>query len=232
MHVFSRPTAAVEHVLEWQNCYKHRAYCILQRSNITEKSSRTCQHLKWRFELHAQAAICVFAGSSFSMTGKYSDRAAQEYLILLMMKRNFAGAVSSSTNVSGECFHVVHLRKLIWIYSFLAAGNFTGQNIRQSQLVSDCAHACYIINGKKMLIMFVGAGLTLTPRAQVYLCLRCYHKFMREKERILIFSTYDEFKHPSIFGVCALLLILSRINKRRTLLISSHFVFCSVFFIK
>ena len=46
--------------------------------------------------------ICVFAGSSFSMTGKYSDRAAQEYLIFLMMKRNFAGAVSSSTKVSGE----------------------------------------------------------------------------------------------------------------------------------
>ena len=73
--------------------------------------------------------ICVFAGSSFSMTGKYSDRAAQEYLIFLMMKRNFAGTVSSSTKVSGECFHVVLLRKLIRIYSFLAAGNFTGQNI-------------------------------------------------------------------------------------------------------
>ena len=70
--------------------------------------------------------ICVFAGSSFSMTGKYSDGAVQEYLILLM-KHNFAGAVSSSTKVSGECFHVV-----IWIYSFLAAGNFTGQNIRHS----------------------------------------------------------------------------------------------------
>ena len=47
------------------------------------------------------------------MTGKYSDRAAQEYLIFLMSKRNFAGAVSSSTKVSGECFHVVHLRKPI-----------------------------------------------------------------------------------------------------------------------
>ena len=57
--------------------------------------------------------MCVFAGSSFSMTGKYSDRAAQEYLIFLMMKRNFAGAVSSSTKVSGECFHVVLLRKLL-----------------------------------------------------------------------------------------------------------------------
>ena len=76
--------------------------------------------------------ICVFAGSSFSMTGKYSDRAAQEYLIFLMMKRNFAGAVSSSAKVSGECFHVVRLRKLIWIYSFLAGGNFTRQNIRHS----------------------------------------------------------------------------------------------------
>ena len=76
--------------------------------------------------------ICDFAGSSLSMTGKYSDPAAQEYLIFLMMKHNFAGAVSSSTKVSGECFHVVRLRKLILIYSFLAAGNFTGQNIRHS----------------------------------------------------------------------------------------------------
>ena len=101
----------------------------------------------------------------------------------------------------------------------------------QRQLGSDCARACDMINGKKkMLIMFVWAGLTLTPRAQVYLCLRCYHKFMRDKERILIFSTYDEFKHPSIYGVCALFLILLRINKRKTLLSSSHFVFCSVFF--
>ena len=57
--------------------------------------------------------MCVFAGSSFSMTGKYSDCAAQEYLIFLMMKRNFAGAGSSSTKVSDECFHVVRLRKLI-----------------------------------------------------------------------------------------------------------------------
>ena len=103
----------------------------------------------------------------------------------------------------------------------------------QRQIGSDCARACGMLNGKKkMLIMFVCAGLTLTPRAQVYLYLRCYHKFMRDKERILIFSTYDEFKHPLIFGVCALLLILLRINKRKTLLFSSHFVFCSVFFIK
>ena len=96
----------------------------------------------------------------------------------------------------------------------------------QRQLGSDCERACDMTKGKKMLIMFVCAGLTLTPCAQVYLCLRCYHKFMRDKKRIglLIFSTYDEFKHPSIFGVCALLLILLRINKRRT-----HFVFCSVF---
>ena len=85
----------------------------------------------------------------------------------------------------------------------------------QRQLGSDCARACNMINGKKMLIMFVCAGLTLTPRAQVYLCLRCYHKFMRDKERILIFSTYDEFKHPSIFGVCALLLILLRIKQTK-----------------
>ena len=74
----------------------------------------------------------------------------------------------------------------------------------QWQIGSDCVRACGMINGKKMLIMFVCAGLTLTPHAQVYLCLRCYHKFMRDKERILIFSSYDEFKHPSIFGLCAL----------------------------
>ena len=102
----------------------------------------------------------------------------------------------------------------------------------QRQLGSDCACLRYDKWQKKLLIMFVCTGLTLTPRAQVYLCLHCYHKFMRDKERILIFSTYDEFKHPSIFGVCALLLILLRIFKRRTLLSSSHFVFCSVFFIK
>ena len=47
------------------------------------------------------------------MTVKYSDCAVKEDLILLMMKRNFAGAVSSSTKVSGECFHAVRLRKLI-----------------------------------------------------------------------------------------------------------------------
>ena len=48
-----------------------------------------------------------------------------------------------------------------------------------------------------------------------------------DKERVLLdFSAYDEFKHPSIFGVCALLLILLRINKRKTILSS----FCPVFF--
>ena len=93
----------------------------------------------------------------------------------------------------------------------------------QRQIGSDCACACGMINGKKMLIKFVCAGLTLTLHAQVYLCLRCYHKFMRDK---------DEFKHPWIFGVCALLLILLRINKRKTLLSSSHFVFAPYFFFK
>ena len=49
-----------------------------------------------------------------------------------------------------------------------------------------------------------------------------------DKERVLLyFSAYDEFKHPSIFGVCALLLILLRIDKRKTILSS----FCAVFFI-
>ena len=100
------------------------------------------------------------------------------------------------------------------------------------QIRSDCARACGMINGKKNANYVRMRMFTLTARAQVCLCLRCYHKFMRDKERILIFSTYDEFKHPSIFGVCALILILLRINKRKTLLSSSHFVFCSVFFIK
>ena len=106
---------------------RHIVYCNDQTSG-----KKAAEHVKiWSCDSTCmrRLPICVFAGSSFSMTGKYSDRAAQEYLIFLMMKRNFAGTVSSSTKVSGECFHVVLLRKLIWIYSFLAAGNFTGQNI-------------------------------------------------------------------------------------------------------
>ena len=98
----------------------------------------------------------------------------------------------------------------------------------QRQLGSDCARACGMINvKKKMRIMFACAGLTLTPCAQVYLSLRCYHKLCGDKERVLLdLSAYDEFKHSSIFGVCALLLILLRINKRKTILPS----FCPVFF--
>ena len=83
---------------------------------------------------------------------------------------------------------------------------------------------------QKMLIMFVCAGLTLTPRAQVYLCLRCYHEFMRDKERILIFSTYDEFKHPSIFGVCALLLIL--LHTKNAFIFIPLRILLRIFFIK
>ena len=98
----------------------------------------------------------------------------------------------------------------------------------QRQLGSDCARACGMINGKKMRIMFACAGLTLTPRAQAYLCLRRYHKLCGDKERVLLdLYAYEEFKHPSIFGVCALLLILLRINKRKTILSS----FCPVFFL-
>ena len=97
----------------------------------------------------------------------------------------------------------------------------------QRQLGSDCAWACGMINGKKMRIMFACAGLTLTPRAQAYLCLHCYHKLCGDKERVLLdLSAYDGLKYPSIFGVCALLLILLRINKRKTILSS----FCTVFF--
>ena len=99
----------------------------------------------------------------------------------------------------------------------------------QRQLGSDCAPACGMTNGKKMRIMFACAGLTLTPRAQVYLCLHCNHKLCGDKERVLLdFSAYDEYKHPSIFGVCALLLILLRINKRKTILSS----FCPYVFYK
>ena len=76
----------------------------------------------------------------------------------------------------------------------------------QRQLGSDCARACGMINGKKqMRIMFARACLTLTPRAQVYLCVRCYHKLCGGTKKE--YPSYDEFKHPSIFGVCALLLI-------------------------
>ena len=48
-----------------------------------------------------------------------------------------------------------------------------------------------------------------------------------DKERVLLDFSADEFKHPSIFVVCALLLILLRIDKRKTILSS----FCPVFFI-
>ena len=110
----------------------HFVYCTDQTSR--KKAAEPVKSWSCDSNCMRRLQICVFAGSSFSMTGKYSDRAAQEYLIFLMTKRNFAGAVSSSTKVSGECFHVVHLRKPIWIYSFLAAGNFTGRNIRHSQM--------------------------------------------------------------------------------------------------
>ena len=86
--------------------------------------------------------ICVFAGSSFSMTGKYSDRAAQEYLIFLMMKRNFAGVVSSSIKVRDECFHVVLLRNISEYIRFsqlailqVKTSTFTNE---QRQLGSEC----------------------------------------------------------------------------------------------
>ena len=75
----------------------------------------------------------------------------------------------------------------------------------QRQIGSDCARACGMINGKKMLIMFVCAGLTLTPCAQVYLCLRCYHKFMRDKERILIFSTMTNLSTVDIWSMCTVI---------------------------
>ena len=104
----------------------HIVYCI-------DQTSRKKAVKIWSCDLNCmrRLQICVFAGSSFSMTGKYSDRAAQEYIILLMMKRN-STVQFAYPQVSVECFHVVRLRKLIWIYLFLAAGNFTGKNIRHS----------------------------------------------------------------------------------------------------
>ena len=89
----------------------HIVYCTDQSSR--QKAAEPVKIRSCDSNCMRRLQICVFAGSSFSMTGKYSDWAAQEYLIFLMMKRNFAGAVSSSTKVSGECFHVVRLRKLI-----------------------------------------------------------------------------------------------------------------------
>ena len=95
--------------------------------------------------------ICVFAGSSFSMTGKYSDRAAQEYLIFLMMKRNFAGAVSSSTKVSGECFHCCAFAQADLNIFVSRSWQFYRSKHRLSQMNNGNSDqsACGMINGKK-----------------------------------------------------------------------------------
>ena len=73
----------------------HIVYCTDQTSR--KKAAEPVKISSCDSNCMRRLQICVFAGSSFSMTGKYSDRAAQEYLIFLVMKRNFAGAVSSST---------------------------------------------------------------------------------------------------------------------------------------
>ena len=86
--------------------------------------------------------ICVFAGISFSMTGKYSDGAAREYLILLMMKRNFAGAVSSSSErgmLSCCAFAQPDLNIFVsrsWQFCRSKHQTFTHE---QRQIGSDCA---------------------------------------------------------------------------------------------
>ena len=87
----------------------------------------------------------------------------------------------------------------------------------QRQLGSDCVRACGMINGKKqMRFMFACAGLTLTPRVQVYLCLRCYHKLCGGQRtstiRLLRLCTrrYLEYVHCYF--------ILLRLNKRKTIL--------------
>ena len=105
----------------------------LQRSNVflNDKTVVNTEHIvyckdqtSWKkqqnlskFEVAIRPAC---AGSSFSMNGKYSDHAAQGYLILLkVLMMNVTSqifpdrAVCSFTKVSGECFHVVRLRKLI-----------------------------------------------------------------------------------------------------------------------
>ena len=70
----------------------HIVYCTDQTSR--KKAAAPVKILSCYSNCMSRLQICVFAGSSFSMAGKYSDRAAQEYLIFLMMKRNFAVAVS------------------------------------------------------------------------------------------------------------------------------------------
>ena len=114
-----------------------------------------------------------------------------------------------------KCLHAVRLRKLICIYSFLqlavlqvkTSQTFTSE---QRQLGSDYARACGMNMARKKNIMCTDAGLSLTPHVQVYLCLRCCHQCRGQKERI-----HDEFENPSIFGVPALLFMVTffqRIN--------------------
>ena len=142
--------------------------------------------------------ICVFAGISFSMTGKYSDGAAREYLILLMMKRNFAGAVSSSSErgmLSCCAFAQADLNIFVsrsWQFCRSKHQTFTHEQRQMIRL-----RACLRYDKWQKTANYIRMRrFNFDSACAVYLCLRCYHKFMRDKERILIFSTYDEFKHP------------------------------------
>ena len=116
-----------------------------------------------------------------------------------------------------KCFHAVRFRKLTWIYSFLQLAIL---QVKTSQTLVNNGNSDLITrvlavwiwqkNLKNMRIMCADAGLSLTPHVQVYLCLRCCHKCRGQKERI-----HDEFKHPSIFGVPALLFTVKFFSKNK-----------------
>ena len=152
----------------------HIVYCTDQTSR--EKAAEPVKIWNCDSNSMRRLQICIFAGSSFSMTGIYSDRAAQEYLIFLMMKRNIAGAVSSSTKVSGSAFMLCvcaswseYIRFSQLAILQVKTSDFTNEH---RQLGSDCARACSMINGKKnanyvRMRRFnfdsAGAGLSLSP---------------------------------------------------------------------
>ena len=80
----------------------HIVYCNDQTSG-----KKAAEHVKiWSCDSTCmrRLPICVFAGSSFSMTGKYSDRAAQEYLIFLTSQVLLAHPLKWAANAFMLCF--------------------------------------------------------------------------------------------------------------------------------
>ena len=123
------------------------------------------------------------------MNGKYSDHAAQD------LRSN--DEMLSCCAFAQADLNIFFLQ--LAILQVKTSQTFTSE---QRQLGSDYARACGMNMAKKknMRIMCADAGLSLTPHVRVYLCLCCCHKCRGQKEQI-----HDEFKHPSIFGVPALL---------------------------